>query len=42
MSLDVYIAKPNDDLNFLSIVQEDKKDYGYAEFIKLVDTVILG
>lgn len=42
ISLDGYIAKPNDDLSFLSIVQKDGEDYGYAEFIKTVDTVILG
>ena len=41
-SLDGYIAKPNDDLSFLSRVQQDGQDYGYAEFINNVDTVILG
>jgi dihydrofolate reductase len=41
-TLDGYIAKPNDDLSFLSIVQRDGVDYGYADFIKSVDTVILG
>jgi dihydrofolate reductase len=41
-SLDGYIAKPNDDLSFLSIVQRDGEDYGYADFVKSVDTVILG
>jgi dihydrofolate reductase len=41
-SLDGYIAKPNDDLSFLSIVQRDGEDYGYTEFINSVDTVILG
>ena len=41
-SLDGYIAKPNDDLSFLSIVQKKGEDYGYADFIKTVDTVILG
>jgi dihydrofolate reductase len=41
-SLDGYIAKPNDDLSFLSIVQQDGEDYGYREFVKSVDTVILG
>lgn len=42
MSLDGYIAQPNDDLSFLSIVQKEGEDYGYGEFIKTVDTVILG
>jgi dihydrofolate reductase len=41
-SLDGYIAKPNDDLSFLSIVQQDGEDYGYLDFVKSVDTVILG
>lgn len=42
ISLDGCIAKPNDDLSFLSIVQQDGEDYGYADFVKSVDTVILG
>lgn len=42
MSLDGYIAKPNDDLSFLSLVQQDGEDYGYHAFIQSVDTVILG
>lgn len=41
-SLDGYIAKPNDDLSFLSIVEKEGEDYGYAEFISTVDTVIVG
>lgn len=41
-SLDGYIAKPNDDLSFLSIVQQDGEDFGYADFVKSVDTVIIG
>ncbi len=41
-SLDGYIAKPNDDLGFLSIVQQEGEDYGYKDFVKSVDTVILG
>jgi dihydrofolate reductase len=41
-SLDGYIAKPNDDLSFLLLVQQEGQDYGYAEFIDNVDTVILG
>jgi dihydrofolate reductase len=41
-SLDGYIAKPNDDLGFLSIVEKEGEDYGYAAFIETVDTVILG
>ena len=41
-SLDGYIAKPNDDLSFLSMVEEAGEDYGYAEFTATVDTVVLG
>ncbi len=41
-SLDGYIAKPNDDLSFLSIVEQEGEDYGYADFIKTIDTVIVG
>jgi dihydrofolate reductase len=42
MSLDGYIAKPNDDLGFLSIVEKEGEDYGYADFVSSVDTVIMG
>lgn len=42
MSLDGYIAKPDDDLSFLSMVEKEGEDYGYADFISTVDTVIMG
>lgn len=42
MSLDGYIAKPNDDLSFLSIVKKEGEDYGYAEFTANIDTLIVG
>jgi dihydrofolate reductase len=42
MSLDGYIAGPGDNLDFLSAVEQEGEDYGYADFIKTVDTVILG
>lgn len=42
MSLDGYIAAENDDLTFLASVEQEGEDYGYAEFIKTIDTIILG
>jgi dihydrofolate reductase len=42
MSLDGYITKTGDDLSFLSIVQQEGEDYGYAGFVQTVDTVIMG
>ena len=41
-SLDGYIAKANDELSFLDQVAQEGEDYGYADFIKTVDTVIVG
>ena len=41
-SLDGYIAKPNDDLSFLSTVQLPGEDYGYERFTQTIDTVIMG
>lgn len=41
-SLDGYIAKPNDDLSFLKLVEKEAEDYGYAEFTANIDTIILG
>lgn len=41
-SLDGYIAKPNDDLSFLKLVEKEGEDYGYAEFTAKIDTIILG
>lgn len=41
-SLDGYIAKPNDDLGFLKLVEKEGEDYGYSEFIASIDTIILG
>lgn len=42
MSLDGYIAKPDGDISFLSLVEKEGEDYGYAKYIETVDTVILG
>ncbi len=41
-SLDGYIAKPNDDLSFLKLVEKEGEDYGYAKFTSTIDTIILG
>ena len=41
-TLDGYIAKPNDDLSFLKLVEKEGEDYGYAEFTATIDTIILG
>ena len=41
-SLDGYIAKPGDDLSFLSVVEKEGEDYGYADFMSTVDTAIMG
>jgi dihydrofolate reductase len=41
-SLDGFIAKANDDLSFLSLVEQDGEDYGYSGFLSTVDTIILG
>ena len=42
MSLDGYIAKPDGDFGFLSIVEKEGEDYGYADFIKTIDAAIVG
>lgn len=42
MSLDGYIARQNNDISWLAIVEEPDEDYGYAKFVQDVDTVIMG
>jgi len=42
MSLDGYIARPDGDLDWLSSVEMEGEDYGYADFIATIDTVIVG
>lgn len=42
MSLDGYIAKKDDNIDFLSIVETPNEDFGYADFLKNIDTVIWG
>jgi dihydrofolate reductase len=41
-SLDGFISGPKNNLSFLDTVEKDGQDYGYSEFIKNVDTVIMG
>lgn len=41
-SVDGYIAKPNDDLSFLKLVEKEGEDYGYGEFTANIDTIIIG
>ncbi len=42
MSVDGFIAGNNDDLSFLQQVEQEGEDYGYADFIQTIDTVIIG
>lgn len=42
MSLDGYIAKRDDNIDFLSKVEIPNEDYGYADFLHNIDTVIWG
>ncbi len=42
VSLDGYIAGPDEDLSFLDSVQREGEDYGYADFMNTVDTIVMG
>ena len=42
MSLDGYLAGPDDDLSWLNAFQVTGEDYGYAEFTSGIDTYIVG
>lgn len=42
MSLDGFIARPNDDLDWLNVVTKAGEDYGYSAFTQTVDTILLG
>lgn len=42
MSLDGYIAKKNDNFDFLKSVELPNEDFGYGEFLETIDTVIWG
>ncbi|MBI1306719.1 MAG: dihydrofolate reductase [Bacteroidetes bacterium] len=41
-SIDGFIAAPGEDLSFLDSIDHGENDYGYADFISKIDTVILG
>lgn len=42
MSLDGYIARDDNDITWLSMVDRPGEDYGYAAFIQDVGTIIMG
>jgi dihydrofolate reductase len=42
MSLDGYIARKDDNIDFLSIVETPKEDYGYSDHLQNIDTIIWG
>lgn len=42
MSLDGYIATKDNSLEFLSMIEQEGEDYGYNDFVKSVDAVIIG
>lgn len=42
MSIDGYIAKKDDNLDFLSSVEIPGEDYGHRDFLSSIDTVIWG
>jgi len=41
-SLDGFIAKEDNDISWLSIVEKSNEDYGYNDFVNTIDTVIMG
>jgi dihydrofolate reductase len=42
MSVDGFIATNDDDLSWLSLVEQEGEDYGYTAFNETVDTYIVG
>lgn len=42
MSVDGFIADASDNIDFLSVVEKEGEDYGYAAFSNTIDTVIIG
>lgn len=41
-SLDGYIARPDDGLDWLKLVERAGEDYGYAKFAETVDALVIG
>ena len=42
VSLDGYIARTNGNLDFLDLYQDGTEDYGYSDFIKNIDVILMG
>lgn len=42
MSLDGFLATKEDDISWLSLVEKEGEDYGYASFTKKADTYLVG
>jgi dihydrofolate reductase len=42
VSLDGYIARKDDSLDWLEVVQAEGEDYGYKEFMASVDALVIG
>lgn len=41
-SLDGFIAGRNGDISWLDAYQVEGEDYGYSEFLKIIDTIVMG
>ncbi len=42
VSLDGYIARTDGNLDFLDLYQDGTEDYGYSDFIKNIDIILMG
>lgn len=42
MSLDGFLASKDDDLSWMSFIEKDGEDYGYADHSRNIDTYIVG
>jgi dihydrofolate reductase len=41
-SLDGYIARPDGTFDFLSVVEREGEDYGFADFFATIDALVIG